>query len=282
MAGRSVRPVTSRLSWPGWSGYRSGAAPAVSRRGAPTYSAAPWPGGGRCWPCTARRSWPASRCWSPTCPASTRPRAGQPDPGRGRADRRYLLPRDLDRCGLLAGLTGRQLADALAEAIHAGSPGQARTDRAVDVRVLEQLTSALAGRGLTPARLAAAVQAALGRDYPAGLLTKDEAETDPRACSARTSTTHIGANLIRLDAFLSPPRQLLRHRAARSAAARRGAPSWRPNPAARSARAELIAALVIQWLTVQVSVSSSADARRGDRRRRRDHQPPPGTAGRRM
>ena len=75
----------------------------------------------------------------------------------------YVLPRDLDRSGLLTRLSARHLADALAEAIHAGSPGAARTDRAVDVRVLEQLCSALASGGVTPARLAAAVQVALGQ-----------------------------------------------------------------------------------------------------------------------
>jgi hypothetical protein len=166
----------------------------------------------------------------------------------------YALPRDLDRCGLLTGLTGRQLADALAEAIHAGPPGQARTDRAVDVRVLEQLTSALAGRGLTPARLAAAVQAALGRDYPPGLLTEDEADTIRGPLFGEDFKTQLGANLIRLDAFLSPL-------AAGTGTGPPAAPppSWctifAAEPAARSARAELVSALVIQWLTVQVAVS---------------------------
>src|ERR1700678_3460744 len=86
----------------------------------------------------------------------------------------YVLPRDLDRSGLLTRLSARHLADALAEAIHAGSPGPARTHRAVDVRVLEQLCSALASGGVTPARLAAAVQVALGRPGETGLLSAEE------------------------------------------------------------------------------------------------------------
>jgi hypothetical protein len=61
----------------------------------------------------------------------------------------YVLPRDRDRSGLLTRLSARHLADALAEAIHAGPPGAARTDRGVDVRVLEQLCSTLAGGGVT-------------------------------------------------------------------------------------------------------------------------------------
>ena len=169
----------------------------------------------------------------------------------------YLLPRDLDRCGLLAGLTARQLASALAEAIHAGPPGQARTDRAVDVRVLEQLASSLApGGGATPARLAAAAQAALGRDYPAGLLTQGEADMIRGPLFGEDYGNRIGANLIRLDAFLSPL----------ASYTGTGPPATPPpslctilaaEPAARSAGAELVSALVIQWLTVQVTVSTS-------------------------
>ena len=77
----------------------------------------------------------------------------------------YVLPADLERCGLLSCLSPSQFADALTEAIHAGTPGGARTDRAVDVRVLEQLTAALDG-WVTPARLAAAAQSALGHPIP--------------------------------------------------------------------------------------------------------------------
>ena len=62
----------------------------------------------------------------------------------------YLLPRDLGRSGLLAGLSPAQLATAMAEAIHAGTPGGARADRAVDVRVLQQLGTALAAAASRP------------------------------------------------------------------------------------------------------------------------------------
>jgi len=167
----------------------------------------------------------------------------------------YLLPRDLDRCGLLAGLSARQLADALAEAIHAGPPGQARTDRAVDVRVLEQLATAIAPGGATLARLTAAVQAALGRDYPAGLLTTREADMIRGPLFGQDHKTHIAANLIRLDAFLAPL-------ASYTGTGPPAAPplSWctilADEPAARSARSELVSALVIQWLTAQVTIST--------------------------
>ena len=167
----------------------------------------------------------------------------------------YALPRDLDQCGLLSGLSAQQLADALAEAIHAGPPGQARADRAIDVRVLEQLTSALTGRGVTLARLAAAVQAALGRPVPDGLLAKDETDMIRGPLFGEDYKTHIGANLVRLDAFL----------AGLAGYAGTGPPVAPPpawctilaaEPTARSARSELIAALVIQWLTIQVTISA--------------------------
>jgi hypothetical protein len=167
----------------------------------------------------------------------------------------YLLPRDLDRCGLLAGLSARQLADALAEAIHAGPPGQARTDRAVDVRVLEQLATAIAPGGATLARLTAAVQVALGRDCPAGLLTAREADMIRGPLFGQDHKTHIAGNLIRLDAFLAPL-------ASYTGTGPPAAPplSWctilAAEPAARSARSELVSALVIQWLTAQVTISA--------------------------
>ena len=81
------------------------------------------------------------------------------------------MPLDLGRSGLLAQLPPAQLANAIAEAVHgggAGGPGggpgtaTSRADRALDVRVLQQLAGVLAGRGVTPRRLAAAVRCALG------------------------------------------------------------------------------------------------------------------------
>jgi hypothetical protein len=169
----------------------------------------------------------------------------------------YVLPRDLNRSGLLTRLSGQHLADALAEAIHAGPPGTARTDRAVDVRVLEQLCTALSGTGVTPARLAAAVQVALGRDAEPGLLTDEEEHLIGGKLFGDSYQSQIGANLVRLDAFLA---DLARHSDT--------APPGRPpppayctllavEPGARSARAELLAALVIQWLTVEVTDSTA-------------------------
>jgi hypothetical protein len=168
----------------------------------------------------------------------------------------WVLPRDLDRSGLLTRLSGHHLAEALAEAIHAGPPGTARTDRAVDVRVLEQLCSALAGRAVTPARLAAAVQVALGRPAEPGLLTEEEEHQIGGKLFGEAYQTQIGTNLVRLDAFL----------AGLASYAGTGPPAsaqpayctlFATEPGARSARGELLAALVIQWLTVEVTASTA-------------------------
>jgi hypothetical protein len=166
----------------------------------------------------------------------------------------YLLPRDLG--GLLTELSPRQFADAFAEAIHAGSPGVARTDRAVDVRVMEQLADALAAGGMTPARLAGGVQAALGHPVPPNLLKFGEAELIQGTLFGDSYRGQIGPSLVRLDAFLAD-------------LARDGSSGWdRPprlahctvlaaDPDSRSARAELTSALVIQWLTTQVALAGA-------------------------
>jgi hypothetical protein len=169
----------------------------------------------------------------------------------------YVLPRDLNASGLLARLSPPQLARALAEAIHAGAPGTARGDRAVDVRILEQLCEALRGGGITVARLAAAAEAALGRAPAPGLLAPGENDFISGPLFGADYKPQIAANLIRLDAFLA---DLARYDG-------NGAPGG-PGPAyctflvaesaARSAHAEMLAALIIQWLTVQVTVSNAS------------------------
>jgi hypothetical protein len=169
----------------------------------------------------------------------------------------YRLPDDLGRFGLLARITPVELAEALAEAIHAGAPGGARADRAVDVRVMEQLASALTPGGVTPVRLATAVQAALGHPIVPGALTSAEIDLIQGSLFPGSYRPQVFPDLIRLDAFLV---DLARHTVA--------APTAVPPPAyytclavrsgARTARAELLAALVIQWLTVQVTAASAS------------------------
>jgi hypothetical protein len=169
----------------------------------------------------------------------------------------HLLPEALSASGILAGLAPAQFATALAEAIHAGrTPGGAgRAERATDVRVIEQLTGALGGH-LTPTRLAAAVQAALGQPAPGGLLTADEAELIGGDLFGGTYRTQVGPSLVRLDAFAC---DLARYCGPGAPPPARAA--WYTclalAPAARGAHTELLTALTIQWLTAAVTAGAA-------------------------
>jgi hypothetical protein len=174
---------------------------------------------------------------------------------------RYTLPADLDRCGLLTCLSPAQFADALTEAIHAGAAGNrdgARADRAIDVRVLQQLAAALDG-GITPPRLAAAAQCALGHPVPPGLLTAQEEALIGGDLFPAEYRRQIGQNLVRLDAFLT---DLARYAAYPLAVGCSSAPAYYTclalDAGMRSARGEMLTALAIGWLTVQVSASPAS------------------------
>jgi len=168
----------------------------------------------------------------------------------------FTLPQDLNRSGLLSQLNPQQLARALAEAIHAGAPDSTRSDRAVDVRILEQLCTALSSGGITLTRLAAAAEAALGRAPAPGQLSSDEADFISGSLFGADYKPQIAANLVRLDAFLS---DLARYDTGAFPAT--PAPAYCTflvaEPTARSAQAEMLAALLIQWLTVQVAASGA-------------------------
>jgi hypothetical protein len=168
----------------------------------------------------------------------------------------YDLPGALGRGGLLACLSPAQFADALTEAIHAGAPGGARTDRAVDVRVLEQLTAALSG-WITPARLAAATQAALGHPVPPGLLSPQEEAMIAGGLFPASYQQQISPNLVRLDAFLVDLARCTGYAVAPPPPAPAYYTCLAMDAGARSARAEMLTALAIGWLTVQVSASNA-------------------------
>ncbi len=169
----------------------------------------------------------------------------------------WLLPADLASCGLLAGLGAAQFAEAFAEAVHAGE-ASTRGERAVDTRVLEQLHGAL-GTEVTLPRLAAAARAGLGQADSAGLLTRAEQSVIAGDLFPAGDRRQIEPNLLRIEALLADlarpadqPDQL---------AGPPAGPAYLTQlalaPAARSARVEVLAVLVIQWLTVQVTRSDN-------------------------
>jgi hypothetical protein len=167
----------------------------------------------------------------------------------------YRLPRDLGRSGLLAELPTGQLATAIAEAIHAGpnAPGS-RADRALDVRVMQQLAQVLR-RDVTPGRLAAAVRAALGSAIPDSVLSAGEVSLITGDLFATGYREQVMASLARLDAVLADL-------AFDSGDTARGWPAWLTclvlDPAARSASGEVLTSLLVQWLTIQVSAGPVA------------------------
>ena len=170
----------------------------------------------------------------------------------------WLLPAQLGAAGVLAGLSAAQFADALAEAVHTGgTTGAARAERAVDTRVLEQLHGALGG-DVTPVRLAAAVRAALGHADRPSVLSQEEQALISAELFPAEYRRQIEPNLVRIEAFLTA---LAQHTEPP------GQPPATPEPpayytclalepAARSARSEVLAALAVQWLTIQVTSSN--------------------------
>jgi hypothetical protein len=167
-----------------------------------------------------------------------------------------LLPTQLGDAGVVAALSPGQLADALCEVMHAGAADGARADRALDARILEQVTGALGGQ-VTLARLTAAVRVLLGTPGPAGVL--EEAEYGPvMALFPADYRQHIQPSLARIESFLAPLTGLAGQAPPRT-------PHTQPaarlrclalEPAARSARTEILAGLLVQWLTVQATTGS--------------------------
>ncbi|MCW2910552.1 MAG: hypothetical protein JWL68_5341 [Actinomycetia bacterium] len=170
----------------------------------------------------------------------------------------WLLPAQLGASGVLSGLSAAQFADALAEAVHSGGPaGAARAERAVDTRVLEQLHGALGGN-VTPGRLAAAVRAALGHAERPAVLSPAEQALISSELFPPEHRRQIEPNLVRIEAFLTALAQHTEPPGQPPAAPE--PPAYYTclalEPAARSARAEVLAALAVQWLTVQVTSSN--------------------------
>jgi hypothetical protein len=167
----------------------------------------------------------------------------------------WRLPADLGRSGILNQLPPDAFAAAVAEALHAGAQGGARTERAADTMILRRLTEAITAGGLTMPRLAAAIRAARGGETGA-LLSEPELELIrgtlfPAVGGAREQAA---PSLTRLESVIP------------DLAARSGQ-GWPEatgscicislDTAPRSAENEILGALVIQWLTVQAAKATA-------------------------
>ena len=194
----------------------------------------------------ARRSWPPSRCWRWTCPASWSARAGPP-PRPTASPAAATAPAELDRSRPAGRAHPAQFADALTEAIHAATPAGPR--RARRRRAGNRAARRRPRRHLTPARLAAAAQAALGQ--PAARPADPGRGELIGGDLFPASTGPDRANLVRLDAFVSDLARWTGQPAA-TAAPRPPAYVHLPGPGAGSAQRPRRAAdrPGLQWLTV--------------------------------
>jgi len=171
-----------------------------------------------------------------------------------------LLPSQLADTGLLGAFSPGQLADALAEVMHAGAADGARADRAIDTRIIEQVTAALGGQ-VSLTRLAAALRALLGHPDPAGILEPAEYALVTTMFPAGYQQ-QIQASLVRIESFIAPLATTSQAAAVSEAPDDQAAQlrCLAVEPAARSVRTELLAGLLVQWLTVQVTTSPAAPA----------------------
>jgi hypothetical protein len=162
----------------------------------------------------------------------------------------WRMPGDLGRSGILKGLQPDALAAAVAEALHAGAPGGARTERAADAMVLRQLAEAILVGGITMPRLAAAVIEARGRDTGAMLSQEEKDLITGTLFPPGGARDQAAPSLSRLEAVLP----------GLAAKSSEGWPSATGScicisldTAPRSAENEILGALIIQWLTVQAA-----------------------------
>ena len=170
----------------------------------------------------------------------------------------WQLPGDLGRSGLLGGLSPAQLADAVAEALHAGARDGARAERAADARVLRQIAEVLGPGGLTARRLSAAVRAALGGNaVGAGLLSGSEQAVITGSLFPPEIRQQAAPSLARLDAVLAG---LAGHAGGGWPTGAARCTCLAIDAAARSASGEVLTALLIQWLTVQVTTAAMIPA----------------------
>jgi hypothetical protein len=114
----------------------------------------------------------------------------------------------------------------------------------------------LGANGATPQRLAAAVRAALGHVAPHGLLSPAEQELIAGDLFPAAYRQQVTANLVRLDAVLGELAANTSGGWPQQKSARYTCVAM--NMVARSAADEVLTALVMQWLTVQVSTAITA------------------------
>jgi hypothetical protein len=167
----------------------------------------------------------------------------------------YELPRDLAETPLLAGLSGEQMASLIVEVVHADDASATAAGRATDLMILKKITAVLAP-DVSMGRLHAALTALLD-DNPElpGPLTNDE-QARLRTLFGDGFRHQVAGSLVRLAAVVEPL-SALGADAGPTSSARLTCLSLADGP--RDVAADLIAALVVQWVTRAISEGRPAD-----------------------
>ena len=170
---------------------------------------------------------------------------------RGLSCSLHELPAELGTTGLLSSFTPGQLATVLSEVMcRTGNDSQG--NRALDVRILEQAAAALGGR-VSFTRLTAAIRIVLGHPATAGVLEPAERAAITELFPA-DYRQHVHPSLIRIESLIAPL-------AATETSTAEGPVPDEPErlcclvaePATGGVRGELLASLLVQWLTIRVS-----------------------------
>jgi hypothetical protein len=162
----------------------------------------------------------------------------------------HLLPNELGATGLLQAFTPEQLATVLSEAMYR-TANDSQENRALDVRIIEQATAALGGL-VTFTRLTAAIRIILGHPAVAGVLEPAE-HAAVTALFPADYRQHVHPSLIRIESLIAPL-------AAAETSTPKTPASDEPgrlrclamDPATHGVRTELLASLLVQWLTIKV------------------------------
>ena len=172
-----------------------------------------------------------------------------------------VLPAQFAESSVLAGLPGQQLAAALVEAMHPGDVHAGGAQRSIDGRILSELCGALTGQ-VSLARLAAALRVLMGGQDRSGLLSPHERTHIAEDLFTAEYLRQVHPDLVRIESYLHPVASLGSPDEPGTGLGGRAPGSPRDpayltcvalQPDTRNVRDELLAGLVVQWITYHVS-----------------------------
>jgi hypothetical protein len=166
-----------------------------------------------------------------------------------------VLPGQLAESSVLAGLTPEQLAAALVESMHPDDPRSSRAQRSIDGRILAAVCGAL-GQPVSVARLAAAMRVLMGEQDSSGLLSADERTRVADSLFTAEYLRQVRQDLVRIESYIHPLAGL-------GSAAPRRDPAYLTcvalQPGGPNAADELLADIVVQWLTHLVTTARATE-----------------------